>query len=107
MAIHLNTLFNDHELSIQEINSVLKLEGISPDEKKELKSLLFNTKFNQKLVQRDIRSNSKGASGSTLSEIASIFGLTRERIRQIEDRAIKQIKHPKVARTLRQYLYEI
>lgn len=44
-------------------------------------------------------------SDMTLEEIAKFFGVTRERIRQIEDRAIKKMKHPKIGRMLRDYRY--
>lgn len=42
----------------------------------------------------------------TLEEIAKFFGLTRERIRQIEDRAMKKLKHPNVGRALKKYTKE-
>ncbi len=32
--------------------------------------------------------------GYTLEEIASVAGVTRERIRQIEARALKKLRHP-------------
>ena len=40
----------------------------------------------------------------TLEEVARIFGLTRERIRQIENKAIRKLRHPSRARTLRPYI---
>jgi predicted DNA-binding protein YlxM (UPF0122 family) len=42
----------------------------------------------------------------TLDEIAMVFGLTRERIRQIEAKAIRKLKHPSrsdVLRTLMEF----
>lgn len=42
----------------------------------------------------------------TLEEIARFFGVTRERIRQIEDRAIKKMKHPHIGRILRAYRHD-
>ena len=33
-------------------------------------------------------------SNYTLQEIANIFGISRERVRQIEVQAIKKLKHP-------------
>lgn len=40
----------------------------------------------------------------TLQEIGRIFGLTRERIRQIELKAIRKLRHPSRRRRLRAYL---
>lgn len=41
----------------------------------------------------------------TLEEIAKVLGVTRERVRQIEQSAIKKLKHPKALKQLRDYLY--
>lgn len=40
----------------------------------------------------------------TLEEVGRKFGLTRERIRQIEGRALRQLRHPTRARQLKDYL---
>jgi len=40
----------------------------------------------------------------TLDELAKIFGVTKERIRQIEQSALRKIKNPKVSKKLRGYL---
>jgi RNA polymerase primary sigma factor len=40
----------------------------------------------------------------TLEEVGKKFGLTRERIRQIEGRALRRLRHPRRARQLRDYL---
>jgi len=40
----------------------------------------------------------------TLEEVARCFGLTRERIRQIEQKSLKKLKHPSRARPLRELL---
>jgi RNA polymerase primary sigma factor len=40
----------------------------------------------------------------TLEEVGQKFGLTRERIRQIEGRALRRLRHPYRARRLREYL---
>jgi RNA polymerase primary sigma factor len=40
----------------------------------------------------------------TLQEVAERFGLTRERIRQIEQEALNRLRHPRRSRKLRDYL---
>jgi RNA polymerase primary sigma factor len=40
----------------------------------------------------------------TLEEVGREFGVTRERIRQIEGKALRQLRHPSRSRRLRDYL---
>jgi len=40
----------------------------------------------------------------TLEEVGQKFGLTRERIRQIEGRALRRLRHPKQSQQLKEYL---
>ena len=40
----------------------------------------------------------------TLNEIGEEFGLTRERVRQIKEKAIRRLRHRSRSRKLRQYL---
>jgi len=42
----------------------------------------------------------------TLEEIADKFGLSRERIRQLEKKALGRLRHPRLARYLRDFLDE-
>ncbi len=40
----------------------------------------------------------------TLEEVGQIFNVTRERVRQIEAKAIRKLKHPSKMRRLKEYL---
>ncbi len=40
----------------------------------------------------------------TLEEVGQIFGVTRERIRQIEMKTLAKLRHPMVSRPLREYV---
>jgi len=40
----------------------------------------------------------------TLEEVGRFFGVTRERIRQIESKALRKLRHPTRSRQLRDYL---
>jgi len=45
-----------------------------------------------------------GGEPHTLEEIANKFGLSRERIRQLEKEALRRLRHPRLAHSLRDYL---
>jgi len=52
----------------------------------------------------ELRFGIAGGHPHTLEEVGKDFGLTRERIRQIQDKAIKRLRHPNRSRKLRDYL---
>ncbi len=64
------------------------LEGLSDKEKK---VLIF-------------RFGLEGEKPHTLEEVGRVFGVTRERIRQIESKALRKLRHPSRSRKLRDFL---
>jgi RNA polymerase primary sigma factor len=47
-----------------------------------------------------------GSAVHTLEEVGRMFGVTRERIRQIEASALQQLRHPSRSRALHTFLRE-
>jgi len=45
-----------------------------------------------------------GGQPETLDEIGTVYGVTRERIRQIESKTMAKLRHPSRSRLLRDYL---
>lgn len=43
----------------------------------------------------------------TLAEIGDVLGVTRERVRQLEDSALKVLKHPRMLRMLREHQEDV
>ena len=47
-----------------------------------------------------------GGPGQTLEEVGKEFGVTRERVRQIESKTLAKLRRPDAAHLLRDYLEE-
>ncbi|RJQ37620.1 MAG: sigma-70 family RNA polymerase sigma factor, partial [Dehalococcoidia bacterium] len=56
----------------------------------------------QRIIQ--LRFGLEDGQSRTLEEVGKVFNVTRERIRQIEAKAIRKLRHPTRSRKLRGYL---
>ncbi len=77
---------------------------------KSIKEKKLEREIERGQLQNEIRNffNIKEVSGVsfTLAEIGEFLGITRERVRQIENSAIKKLKHPFTTRKLREMNYD-
>ena len=94
---HLGDFIKDeHNMSPEEYatNEMLK------DEISDI--LLTLTEREEKVIR--LRFCLEDGKARTLEEVGQIFGVTRERIRQIEAKALRKLRHPSRSRKLRDYL---
>ncbi len=70
--------------------------------REEIKGVLLTLTEREERVIR-LRFGLDDGKTRTLEEVGQIFGVTRERIRQIESKAIRKLKHPSRSRKLKDY----
>ncbi len=66
--------------------------------------LLTLTDREEKVIR--LRFGLEDGKSRTLEEVGQMFGVTRERIRQIEAKAIRKLKHPSRAKKLKDYMID-
>jgi RNA polymerase primary sigma factor len=71
--------------------------------REQLRSILNSLNRRERQVL-EMRFGLKDGQGHTLEEVGQAFGVTRERIRQIEAKALRKLRHPLRSRKLRDYL---
>ena len=64
----------------------------------------LSTKERIHVINEYLETHSQCETEFTLQEIADLFGMTKERIRQIEISAIKKLRHPKLYRRFKELL---
>jgi RNA polymerase primary sigma factor len=66
--------------------------------------LILNSLNHRERQVLEMRFGLEDGQGHTLEEVGQAFGVTRERIRQIEAKALRKLRHPLRSRKLRDYL---
>ena len=66
--------------------------------------LLTLTEREEKVIR--LRFGLEDGKSRTLEEVGQMFGVTRERIRQIEAKALRKLRHPSRSRKLKDYMSE-
>ena len=65
---------------------------------------LKRTEREEKVIR--LRFGLEDGKSRTLEEVGQMFGVTRERIRQIEAKALRKLRHPSRSRKLKDYMSE-
>ncbi|MBI2596369.1 RNA polymerase sigma factor RpoD [Candidatus Daviesbacteria bacterium] len=93
-----------------QLGDFIEAPGLKPDEqatrellKGQLDEVLDTLSPREKRVLQ-LRFGLEDGKQRTLEEVGREFGVTRERIRQIEAKAVRKLKHPTRAKKLRDYL---
>ena len=64
--------------------------------------LLTLTEREERVIR--LRFGLEDGKSRTLEEVGQMFGVTRERIRQIEAKALRKLRHPSRSRKLKDYM---
>ena len=89
---------DDHIVSPEEYTTSILL-------KEELNEVLTTLSDREEKVLR-LRFGLDDGKNLTLEEVGKIFGVTRERIRQIEAKALRKLKHPSRSKKLKDFLIQ-
>ncbi|MFA5034579.1 MAG: RNA polymerase sigma factor RpoD [Candidatus Margulisiibacteriota bacterium] len=87
------------DITIQAPDDIV-LQGLLRDDLEEV----MNTLSERERTVLKLRFGLDDGHPRTLEEVGKVFNVTRERIRQIEAKALRKLKHPTRARKLKEYL---
>lgn len=92
------------------LGDFIAAEGVAPEDKaaeellKDYLEDVLGTLSDREKKVLELRFGLHDGNPKTLEEVGKIFGVTRERIRQIEAKALRKLRHPSRAKKLRDYL---
>lgn len=90
---------------IQDLSSPSPYDSASQELLKEQLEEVLNTLSDREKKVLIMRFGLDGSRPKTLEEVGREFQVTRERIRQIEAKALRKLKHPSRSRKLKDYLF--
>ena len=91
---------------IEDKTAVLPFDAASNSKLKELTSQILSSLTSREERVLRMRFGIGMVSDYTLEEVGKQFSVTRERIRQIEAKALKKLQHPKRAKLLKSFLQD-
>ena len=87
------------------LNKEYKELGALMDARKRYRQLLNTLEERERRVL-ELRYGIGGDRAHTLEEVGKEFGVTRERIRQIEAKALRTLRHPALSKIVSDYLHD-
>lgn len=96
----------DTQLSefIQDTTSISPDQMASYELLKEQFAEVLDTLSERERKVLELRFGLKDSTPRTLEDVGRVFGVTRERIRQIESKALRKLRHPSRAKSLKDYI---
>ena len=85
------------------VNTKIKKMALSSTQKEQLEEVMKNLTEREAMVLK-LRFGLDNGKGRTLEEVGKVFNVTRERIRQIEAKALKKLGVPKLKEKLQEYM---
>jgi RNA polymerase primary sigma factor len=89
---------------IEDEDATMPVEAVSEIMQKEELSQVLGTLTHRERKVIELRFGLKGEHPRTLEEVGQKFGVTRERIRQIESKTLSKLRHPSRSAKLKDYL---